>query len=88
MPTRVAILPTEQGRKLLGPPPAGVTVVVWAGSGDSRELIGLSADAALEVVHVLETTVVGGDGGLVLGEAIADGRVVRVLDLEALGRDR
>ena len=34
MPTRVAILPTEQGRKLLGPPPAGVTVVVWSPGGD------------------------------------------------------
>jgi phosphoglycerate dehydrogenase-like enzyme len=33
VPTRVAILPTEQGRKLLGPPPAGVTVVVWS-AGD------------------------------------------------------
>ena len=29
MPTRVAVLPTEQGRELLGPPPAGVTVAVW-----------------------------------------------------------
>jgi phosphoglycerate dehydrogenase-like enzyme len=30
VPTRVAILPTEQGRKLLGPPPDGVTVAVWS----------------------------------------------------------
>jgi phosphoglycerate dehydrogenase-like enzyme len=30
VPTRVAILPTERGRKLLGPPPAGVTVAVWS----------------------------------------------------------
>jgi phosphoglycerate dehydrogenase-like enzyme len=29
VPTRVAVLPTEQGRQLLGPPPDGVTVVVW-----------------------------------------------------------
>ncbi|HVE30674.1 MAG TPA: 2-hydroxyacid dehydrogenase, partial [Mycobacteriales bacterium] len=29
MPSRVAILPAEQGRKLLGPPPDGVTVVIW-----------------------------------------------------------
>ena len=29
MPSRVAILPTEQGRELLGPPPDGVTVVLW-----------------------------------------------------------
>jgi phosphoglycerate dehydrogenase-like enzyme len=30
VPTRVAILPSEQGRKLLGPPPDGVTVAVWS----------------------------------------------------------
>lgn len=30
MPSRVAVLPTEQGRDLLGPPPAGVTVAVWS----------------------------------------------------------
>jgi phosphoglycerate dehydrogenase-like enzyme len=29
VPTRVALLPTEQGRQLLGPPPDGVTVAVW-----------------------------------------------------------
>ena len=29
MPSRVAILPSEQGRKLIGPPPDGVTVVLW-----------------------------------------------------------
>ncbi len=29
MPTRVALLPTEQGRQLLGPPPGGVTVAIW-----------------------------------------------------------
>ena len=29
MPDRVALLPTEQGRQLLGPPPDGVTVAVW-----------------------------------------------------------
>ena len=30
MPSRVAILPAEQGRKLLGPAPDGVTVVLWS----------------------------------------------------------
>jgi len=29
VPSRVAILPSEQGRKLIGPPPDGVTVVLW-----------------------------------------------------------
>ncbi|HST65892.1 MAG TPA: 2-hydroxyacid dehydrogenase [Mycobacteriales bacterium] len=30
MPDRVAVLPSEQGRQLLGPPPDGVTVAVWS----------------------------------------------------------
>ncbi len=29
MSSRIALVPTEQGRDLLGPPPAGVTVGVW-----------------------------------------------------------
>ncbi len=29
VPSRVAVVPSEQGRDLLGPPPAGVTVAVW-----------------------------------------------------------
>jgi phosphoglycerate dehydrogenase-like enzyme len=31
---RIAVLPTEQARDLLGPPPDGVTVVVWAPTED------------------------------------------------------
>lgn len=65
-----------------------VTVVVWAGAADSRELMGLAADAALEVAEVPPGTVVMGDGGFLLGEAPVNGRVVRVLNLEALGRER
>jgi phosphoglycerate dehydrogenase-like enzyme len=34
VPTRVALLPSEQGRQLLGPPPDGVTVAVWAPTDD------------------------------------------------------
>lgn len=30
MPSRIAVVPTEQGRELLGQPPEGVTVAVWA----------------------------------------------------------
>ena len=30
MSSRIALVPTEQARDLLGPPPAGVTVGVWA----------------------------------------------------------
>ena len=49
--------------------------------------MGLAADAALEVVHVPADSIVAGDGGLLLGEAPVGGAVVRVLNLEALGRE-
>jgi chemotaxis signal transduction protein len=65
-----------------------VTIVVWAGSADSREMVGLAADAALEVADVPPASVVVGDGGFLLGEAPVAGKVVRVLNLEALGRER
>lgn len=77
--------------RLVGAPPGAnpaypVTIVAWAGPEESRELIGLSADAALEVVDVAPASVVGGDGGFILGEASLKGELVRVLDLAALGR--
>jgi phosphoglycerate dehydrogenase-like enzyme len=34
VPDRVALLPTEQGRQLLGPPPDGITVLVWPPAED------------------------------------------------------
>lgn len=64
-----------------------VTVVVWVGPPDARETVGLAADAALEVVKVPFETVVAGDGGFLLGEAPMKGEVVRVVNLEALGRE-
>lgn len=64
-----------------------VTIVVWAGAADSREMVGLSADAALEVVKVSRDSIVAGDGGFLLGEAPLKGDVVRVVNLEAFGRD-
>jgi chemotaxis signal transduction protein len=63
-----------------------VTIVVWAGPREASELVGLAADAAVEVATVPAAAVVSGDGGFVRGEAVIDGRVVRVLDLESLGR--
>ena len=70
-----------------GPRPSyPVTVVVWAGPPAERELVGLAADAALDVAEVPLAAVVGGDGGLVLGEAPLGEGLVRVLNLEALGR--
>ncbi len=67
-------------------PSCPVTVVVWVGPQDARELAGLAADAALEVATVPPGSVVKGDGGFVLGEAAVGKEVVRVIDLEALGR--
>ena len=64
-----------------------VTVVVWAGPADAREIMGLAVDAALEVADVPSASVVAGGGGFLLGEAPIAGRVVRVLNLEALGRE-
>jgi chemotaxis signal transduction protein len=64
-----------------------VTVVIWVGPAEAREMIGFAADAALEVVHVpAESIVAGGDGGFLYGEAALGGEVVRILNLEALGR--
>lgn len=65
-----------------------VTIVVWAGPSESREMMGLATDAALEVADVPPSSVVTGDGGFLLGEAPVAGRVVRVLNLEALGREK
>jgi chemotaxis signal transduction protein len=63
-----------------------VTVVAWVGPPEARELVGLAADAALEVAHLPAAAVVGGDGALVAGETVVAGQVVRVIDLEALGQ--
>jgi purine-binding chemotaxis protein CheW len=69
-----------------GPHPAyPVTVVVWVRSGGARELIGLAADAALEIVDVPGEAVVPLDSGLVRGEVSIGGAAVRVLDVDRLG---
>lgn len=63
-----------------------VTVVAVAGPRDHPELVGLSVDAALEVVEVEADAVVAGGEGIVRGDvAIAD-QPVRVISLAALGR--
>ncbi len=84
-------LPVLDLARLVDAPPAAhpsypVTVVVWVGSPSERELVGLAADAALDVAEVPPSSVVGGDGGLVLGEAPLGEASVRVLNLEALGQ--
>ena len=68
-----------------------VTVVAWAGPPGARELVGLAADAALDVAYLPPAGIVpaagaGGDGGLVAGDALVAGQVVRVMNLEQLGQ--
>ena len=85
-------LPVLNLARLVNAPPGAnpsypVTVVVWVGPAEAREVIGLSADAALEVVHVPAGSIVAGDGGFLQGEAAVGGEVIRVLNLEALGNE-
>jgi chemotaxis signal transduction protein len=84
-------LPILDLARLVAAPPGAnpsfpVTIVAWAGPAAAREAVGLAADAALEVVDLPAGATVGGDGGLIAGEASVGDEVVRVLDLEALGR--
>lgn len=62
-----------------------VTVVAWAGPDETRELVGLAADAALEVVEFSDRARAAGEGGVVLGEVNLEERPVRVINLRALG---
>lgn len=85
-------MPVLNLARLINAPPGAnpsfpVTIVVWVGPADGREMVGLAADAALEVVKVGFESVVAGDGGFLLGEAPMKGEVVRVVNLAALGRD-
>ena len=85
-------LPVLNLARLVNAPPGAnpsypVTVVVWVGPIEGREMIGFTADAALEVVHVPpESIVAASDGGFLQGEAPVGGEVVRILNLDALGR--
>jgi chemotaxis signal transduction protein len=75
-------------RLIQAPPGANpvypVTVVVRVGGDDNGELLGLAADAALDVVELADGAIVGGDGALIRGEAPHGEEIVRVLDLAAL----
>jgi purine-binding chemotaxis protein CheW len=62
-----------------------VTVIVWAGPPHARELVGLAADAALEIVEIAPADIAGAGAGLVGGEIPVGGRPATVLNLEALG---
>lgn len=67
-------------------PPYSVTVIGWAGPSEAHELVGLAVDSVLEVVDVPADSIAAGSDGVVRGEAILDGRQVRVVSLAALGR--
>lgn len=64
-----------------------VTVIAWAGRAQDRELVGLAADAALEVAEIAAEAMVGGGSGVVAGEAEVAGRAVRVIDPAELAGD-
>jgi len=66
-------------------PAAPVTVVAWAGPPNSRELVGLAADAALEIVEIAPAELVPSGAGAFCGDTSIAGRAVRVLNLETLG---
>lgn len=66
-------------------PARPVTVVAWAGPPNDRELVGLACDEAVSIVELAAGAVVGPRVGTVVGETLADGVPVRVLNLEHLG---
>jgi len=83
-------LPVLDLARLVEAPPGAnpeypVTIVVFAGPEESRELVGLAADAALEVVDIPTRSIVLAEGGMILGETSLRGEAVRVVHLEALG---
>lgn len=57
MPTRHALVPSEQGLELLGPPPDGVEVTVWEPAGDPPPQ---AADAGFWVPQYLSGAVLDG----------------------------
>jgi purine-binding chemotaxis protein CheW len=86
-------LPVLDLASLIGAPPGGagtapVTVIVAAGRRGGTELVGLAAEAALDIAMAPADGLPGGDRGLVAGESLVEGRPVRVLDLAALGATR
>lgn len=62
-----------------------VTVVVWVGPPSQRELVGLAADAAVDLVFLTREQVAPTGEGLVVGEAALPQGTAEVLDLSRLG---
>jgi chemotaxis-related protein WspB len=83
-------LPVLDFSRLIGATPGAnpaypVTVIAWAGPAESRELVGLQVDAAVEVVTVSAESVVPGGEGIIRGDVSLRDRPVRVISLSALG---
>lgn len=83
-------LPVLDLARLIGASPAGagpaaVTVVVAVGPRGAAELVGLAADAALDIAEAPLAGLPGADRALIVGEVLLDGRPVRVLDPGMLG---
>jgi hypothetical protein len=62
-----------------------VTVIVAVGPRGATELVGLAAEAALDIAETPLSALPGNDHAMVVGEVLLAGRPVRVLDLGALG---
>ena len=76
--------------KLLGAPTGAgaelpVTLLVATGAADDTEIVGLAADEAGDLVGLPEDAIAGPADGVVRGTAEANGKLVRILDLIALG---
>ncbi len=68
-----------------GPSPTfPVTVVVWVGPSSQPELVGLAADAAVDLVGIPQEHVVPMGEGLVAGEVALPQGTAEILDLSRL----
>lgn len=78
--------------RLIGAPPGPaaefpVTLIVEAGPEHAREVVGLAADEAGDIIRVDEAAIVGPPRGLVRGETRLANGLVRVLDPSLLGKE-
>ena len=61
-------------------------MVAWTSQGHDRAIVGLAADAALAIVELAEDDAGVAPAGVIGREVALEGRTVRVLNLEGLGR--
>lgn len=83
-------LPVLDLARLVGAAPGSrpaypVTIVVWGGARDAHELVGLAADAAIEIFELSLAGVVHNEGHLVRAETTYRGGPIRLLDVGSLG---